>query len=236
MGLKDFEEFSSTEIDEGVSRMDNLVNSKNSSSNKFIYYYIQDCLKGSPGEAVNRHCFKFTRLRDEVYFITCYLVRPDNLYPIHQFNFVVNDKSFWNRFSIYLKDDPNTPLVKSKQYTCLDILKMITNGNIVDKCTINLFQYEIDKLQEIIDDAVGTNKDKLLKYNMVNNASCKIIGYRHFNKRVWYELLSQTIKDPKSEGGIGEIYSEFGSYKEKDSEMYYDPNDPDYKDISFLYL
>lgn len=232
MGLRDFEEFSSTEVSDGVSRLDNLKDKKSN----FIYYYMKDCLKDTPGEAVNRHCFKFTRLREEIYFVKCLLVRPDNLYPIHQFNFVVNDKSFWNRFSIYLKSDPNNQLVPSKKYTCLDVLKMITNGDIVEKCNINLFQYEIDKLDEIIKDAVGSNKDKLLMYNIVNNSSCKIIGYRNYNKRVWCDLLTQVIKDPNSEGGIGNINSDFESYKEKTSELYYDPKDPDYKDIRFLYL
>lgn len=249
MGLRDYEEFSTTEISEGKTRLQNLLDTATyDSKNHFIYFYMKDCLKASLGEAVNRHCFKFSRLRDEIYFINCYLVNPNEtnknvsdenniLNKIHYFNFVVNDKSFWNRFTIYLKSDPNVPLTKNKNITCLDVLKMITNSDIVDRCTINLLPYEIEKIDDIINKTVGlSNKQILLNYNIVDGALCKIINYRNYNKRIWYELLTQPIVDPHSEGGSGIIYSNFGSYKDEHSEMFYNPKDVNYKDISFLYL
>jgi hypothetical protein len=232
MGLRDYEIFSTTIESNGKSRLENMIENEG-----FLYKYMKYCLPNTLGEAVNRHCFKFSRLRDEIFCVKCYLTRVDNSTEPNLYYFFVNEKSFWNRFSIFLKNDPNSFLTKNTKLTAIDVLKKITdNPNIVDNCYINLFQYEIRKKDQIYNAVLGTEKEEIHKANVENGSLCKIVDFTNYNKRIWYEILSQTIKDPTSESGFSDLTCDFGSYKDDSSDMFYNPNDENYRDIMLMYL
>ena len=228
MGLRDFEDFNATIWYNDKTRLENLISDKEK-----CYSYIKYCL-GDVGDAINNHCFKFSRLRDEIFFVSCYLIRKDNSTEPYLYKFFVNEKSFWNRFNIFLKNDPNTPLSKSNNITAIDVLNIITNNkDLVHNCSINLFPYEENIINSLIHRRSSVSSE-IYKYNLENGSLCKILDFTHYNKRVWYELLSQEVKDPESENG-NTLSCNF-NYKDPSNVMYYNPNDPKFRDIMFLYL
>lgn len=229
MGIKDYEDFVETKVGDS-NRIEVFKTNTN-----YIYHYVKYCLENTPGGAVNRHCFKFARLRDEIFFIKCFLIRPDAQYEMSEYCFVVTEKSFWNRFNIYLKSSPTSPVHPSDGISVSKLVKMITNDReLVERISITLFPYEERKLNDIYSKLPSTEaKDEFLRYNVVNNAVCEICSMEHYNKRIWIELLTQPVKPP---GSSVNVSHNFGDYKDPNSLVNYNPKDPDYIDIMYLYL
>lgn len=233
MGLRDYEEMSykvNPDDPNEKSKLDLIKENQH-----FLYSFTKYCLKNSYNGIINRHCFKFSRLRDEIYFIQCALTRIDNSTPTNVYTFVVNEKSFWKRFSIYLKDSPGKMLMKGDETTVNILTKLCNNSGLVDKCYLNILGSEKTKLDNFYNDAYSSDQEKLKKLNLVDGALCKFVSFYHYNKHVWLDLLNTNVDDPELVGDENYVNAEFGDYKDSNSEAFYNPNDPNYKDVALLY-
>lgn len=232
MGLRDYEEMSykkNPEDSNEKSKLDLLKENQ-----YFIYSFTKYCIKNTAAGVVNRHCFKFSRLRDEIYFIQCELTRPGTN-NTNLFTFVVNEKSFWNRFSIYLKSSPGRILLKGEDTTINILTKLCHNSSLVDNCCLHITDSEKEKLDEMYDLAYSDQKAELYNLNLVDGALCKFVSFYHYNKHVWVDLLNTDVDNPNVIGTTDFVNANLGDYKDPLSEAFYKPDDENYKDISILY-
>ena len=165
------------------------------------------------GKVLNYHCFRFTKMREEIYFIQCnvmYKNETEDKYINTPFIFLVNEESFWKRFRIYLKDSPNTRLT-SHDTNIMDFLNKLSAGTIqCNRIELNVLPVEqksIDNLYnayKLNNSSLNENKkgvelitkDNDTMYSCIKNgAICNITGFFHYNKRICIDLFSGTLNE-----------------------------------------
>jgi hypothetical protein len=223
MGVHDYENM---KLDGSLEKVKNNNEFSLFLGNAFIH---QDTY----GELLNKHCFKFTKIREEMYFIQCSLMNRVEPYETGSFIFLVNKNSFWKRFSIYLKNNPKSPYIDSNNIDIVDFINKINNKRIeIDRIELNLLPIE----QEVLNSYNGDKKF------IANKSICSFIGVYSYNKRVVAEIFTQSAPGERSwtkyddQNQAYSINVILGSYKDPESVMYYDPTDPNYQDYRNLYI
>lgn len=205
---------------------------------------------------INRHCFKFSKLREEIFFIKCYVTGIDerhndttNTTEIkHRAGdacFLVTEESFWNRFLVFKsKNSNNNERFTKKDCSVSDLINMIIlNDPSIGRVIVNLYPEEEDNVYAVF----TSSPNKVLTSGFINKGVCKFTGCQHYNKRMWIALLQdpkggtgnfeyrQTIQVQTPDGKTEEKVISFtvdsvSGYKtDKSSYMYYDPDTTDEK-------
>lgn len=255
MGAQDYETLATTMCN-GVPKLQKICENKN-----FLRFLGKDIEDYNAIAPLNKHCFKFTKLREDCYFILCKLsanIEVEELdgdekpiittKHVEETRFVlVNEMSFYKRFKIY------------KNSTSMDIYRYSFENNIVD--IINSAINHDGKLVDHIQLALLETETEYLTKNkintaFVNNADCEFLSVYTFNKRVIAEFFDNFVlykpsakkasKDSiESDSEVKRVNSKgeeivfsinLGSYKEKTSVLYYDPNDSEYSKYKLLYV
>lgn len=211
----------------------------------FIRLLCRDIIEDSPLRFANNHCFKYTKLREDCYFIDCTLttkrVDPETNITkeiVSNNTIIVNETSFWNRFSFYKSSTSNE---KYKPKDNIDIGSLLTRASInnvgIDHIVLNVLPCESEQIENI-----DSKKNNFLDTNgFVNGASVKINDFYVFNKRVVIELFNPArvdlhVKDPVTTDVIKSYLLQYISrYTDKNSIMYYNPDDPGYTKYKLLY-
>ena len=219
------------------------------------------------GKALNYHCFRFTKMREEIYFIQCdvmYKTEAEDKYISTPFIFLVNEESFWKRFRIYLKYDPNARLT-SHDTNIMDFLNKLSSRSIqcnrielnilpIEKkyidCLYNTYKLTNNLLSSSKKDVELITKDNDTMYNCIKNgAICNITGFFHYNKRICIDLFSGTLNEDntfkygqrriETDKGTYNIFdideSKTDGYTNSENWFYYDPEHKSCKQYALLY-
>lgn len=210
----------------------------------FIRFLCKDIINDSPLRFANTHCFKYTKIREDCYFIDCNLTinriipETNEVKTITSNNTViVNETSFWNRFSFF-KNSVNNEKYKRDDIDIGSLLtKASVNNNGIDHIILNVLPCEQEQIE-----SMDFKKSEFLNTNgFVNGASVKINDFYVFNKRVIIELLNFKRTDlhirDKNTGDTIKAYDlqYMMNYTDENSVFYYDPNNSSYSKYKLLY-
>lgn len=228
MGTKDYE-YLKTKPYKKTNMLDHLSNNM-----PYLYDLFKYLNYESIGSVINRHVFKFTKLREEIIFVKVRLRLTETSNDASEFVFTVNEQSFWNRFRIV------TPGVTGETYSreTINAVSFInlarSDPKSVGKIRLHLLDKEVSKLNTYIESSTESNKIKLKALNIINNAFVEIAGCVHYNKRVWSHLIEKFIANYPTSGKLVENIPHFNlgedlaKYKVSGSEGFYNPKQEDY--------
>lgn len=232
MGIYDYENMLKHEIYYKDGRKSNLME-RTKENMRFIIHYVNFLVPNSLGRVINTHVFKYTKLREEIYALTCrlYDVQDKTVKEASQFTFFVNETSFWNRFHIYTKDGM---LLSAKHGISVNEMLNICehDKDKFDRIDLNLIPAEKDELHN----SPILIQDEAERLHIYDDSIVVIDSHINYNKRVWCELFDQQLIIPSEIKGGVEVVTRLGNYKTPGTILYYDPNDPEYEKYSPLYL
>ena len=245
MGYFDYENFKQTIIipgDKPITKYDKLYNS-------IFCLTLGTNLTNEDyfGKILNYHCFKYTKMREEIYFIMCNVVNFDsnNKLISTPFVFLVNSKSFWKRFNIYLKDNPNAKLSPIDMEIEDFIYGIRSNTLKYDRIELNILSSEKNEIEEQYnrnsnlrgDDSKApmvSLKDFATMHNCLKTgAKCYLTGLYHYNKRICIDLFSLnkdnnygkrviSVQDENNNGNTIEFVIQIDDSKNGHLTPYYD--------------
>lgn len=210
------------------------------SNHRYLDEFASAIYLDSVGEILNRHVFRFTKLREDIIFIKIRLTKQGESTKGNIFTIVVNERSFWNRLFFYKKDEPTSrylPIDKVDPYDLL--LAALRRSSEISRITFKLVNDEFERLQPIYalynDDK--ETQEKMLSYNIANNANVEIMGFEHFSKRLWLAYFnaihsssddSIISSDKKAQLGILD-------FKDRENIAFFNPDDPEYTNYNLFY-
>lgn len=230
MGIYDYENMKAHKIKYKNGRESNLLE-RTKENVTYIIHFAKYLIPNTVGRLLNTHVFKYTRLRDEIYAITCrlYDIQDKDVKEGMIYTFFVNEKSFWNRFHIF---DKNGLMMTARSGISIgDMLNTCEHyKHEIDRITLNLIPEEQDDLAK----SITSIQDEAEKLNIYDGSIVVIDSHINYNKRVWCELLEQELIDPNDKTGTP-LNTELGSYKTPDTVLHYDPKHQDYVKYAMLY-
>lgn len=218
-----------------VSKFENISN-----NHKYLKDYAVSIFQNRVGEILNRHVFKFTKLREDIIFIRLILIKPGSSSKGKNFIIAVNERSFWNRLFFYKADNPTSRYLPIDKVDPFDLLlASLRNSKDISRITFKLVSDEAERIQELYND-LNENKDeqkKILEYNIVNNANVEILGFEHFSKRLWIGYFDSIFNSSNinvftayEKGLLGIL-----NYKDNENIAFYNPDDPNFSEYSLFY-
>ena len=233
MGIYDYENMKAHKIKYKNGRESNLLE-RTKENITYIIHFAKYLVPGTVGRLLNTHVFKYTRLRDEIYAVTCrlYDIQDKDAKDAKEgvtYTFFVNEKSFWNRFHIF---DKNGLMMTARSGISIgDMLNTCEHyKHEIDRITLNLIPEEQDDLAK----SITSIQDEAEKLNIYDSSIVVIDSHINYNKRVWCELLEQELINPNDPRKIP-LNTELGSYKTPDTVLHYDPKHQDYAKYAMLY-
>lgn len=147
--------------------------------------------RGFIANILNRPVYTYTKLREDIYYIHCRLfTENDSLNYI----FVVNEKSFWKRFTVLHN---GIKIIKDNGISVRDMLR---------NCMIRPNEYQIQlniyKFESVELTGCTSDNDKLKFFK--NATLVKFTTYRCKNKRLWLNYLAN------GSGLVGPALAELG--------------------------
>ena len=230
MGIYDYENMKAHKIKYKNGRESNLLE-RTKENITYIIHFAKYLVPNTVGRILNTHVFKYTRLRDEIYAVTCrlYDIQDKDAKEGVIYTFFVNENSFWNRFHIF---DKNGLMMTARSGISIgDMLNTCEHyKHEIDRITLNLIPEEQDDLSK----SITSIQDEAEKLNIYDSSIVVIDSHINYNKRVWCELLEQELINPNDPRKIP-LNTELGSYKTPDTILHYDPKHQDYAKYAMLY-
>lgn len=230
MGIYDYENMKAHKIKYKDGRESNLLE-RTKENITYIIHFAKYLTPNTIGRILNTHVFKYTRLRDEIYAITCrlYDVQDKDVKEGVTYTFFVNEKSFWNRFHIF---DKNGLMMTARSGISVgDMLNTCEHyKHEIDRIDLNLIPEEKDELHK----SPILIQDEAERMHIYDNSIVVIDSHINYNKRVWCELLEQPLINPNDSSGTA-LNTQLGSYKTPDTILHYDPKHKDYAKYAMLY-
>ena len=214
-----------------VARFNQIINNP-----KYIEGFAKYVYKDSLGEIINRHVFKFTRLREDIIFIKGRLRKPGSSVPGKPFCIVVNEKSFWNRLRFFKADNQTSTFRPSDGVDPYDLLLgAIRHSSAISSIKFKLAANESEEITNFINryNSSATTTNELLSYNVVDNANFEINGFEHFSKRLWIAYFEAfynngiTLADKNKLDAI--------DYKSSTSIGFYNPDEEGFERYKLFY-
>lgn len=241
MGTRDYEELNSKKYNKTDSKLVHIA--KNT---KYLYDWFKYLINENVGCKLNRTVFKFTKLREEIIFVKVRLKSPtDNddasYFTGKEFCFTVNEESFWNRFLIS-SVSPNGEIYNRFTTNAVKFIQLsMSNPKLVGSLRLNILPIEAEAINMYIESSSGSDKEKLNELNLVKNAKVEIIGFVHYNKRVWMYLMEQFANKRSSDSLLFEyvpnctIDPSLYNYTNENALGFYDPYADGYYDYLSFY-
>lgn len=237
MSYRDFEDLKKIKF-RNVSKLDYIANNLD-----YLYDYVEYLQLNLPGAIFNRHVFKFTRLREEIIFLTVRLSNSSGTGKKSVFRFSVNEKSFWNRFTI---TNANGEKYNKYDYDPIQIIQYaLAKSPSIGSIRLQITDDEKEKFLTYVNSAQENLKQQLLNLNLTNDSIVEILDFTHYSKLTWcyflnnfitnYPSSSLSIKLGKSNRANVEVGSGLSDYKNSGSEGFYDPSDIDYVNYRKFY-
>ena len=229
MGIYDYENMKAHKIKYKDGRESNLLE-RTKENISYIVHFAKYLVPNTVGRILNAHVFKYTRLRDEIYAVTCrlYDVQNKDAKEGAVYTFFVNEHSFWNRFHIYNKD--GQMMTARSGISVGDMLNACEHyKHEIDRIDLNMIPEEKDALSR----STTVIQEEANRLHIYDNSVVVIDSHINYNKRVWCELLEQPLRPPS--GTIIELDTQLGSYKTPDTVLHYDPKHTDYAKFAMLY-
>lgn len=183
------------------------------------------------GKVINRHCFRYTKLREEIFFIKCDLFGKDiinetNIDCSGEAVIIVNETSFWNRFNVFKSSNIHERFTKKDGYSVADMIHLMeTNDPIIGRITINILTHETNEIHSALFNDISLVK----KCGLVDKAVCKVTDSMHYNKRMWLALFKD--KEGNNFTYVKEtdnlnihVTIDMDDYKNPESFTFYDAN------------
>lgn len=238
MGTRDYEELNSKKYNNSSSKLDHIAN-----NTKYLYDWFKYLINENVGCKLNRTVFKFTKLREEIIFVKVRLKSSTDsdsaiYFTGKEFCFAVNEESFWNRFLVS-SISPNGEVYNRFTTNAIKFIQLaMTNPKLVGTLRLNILPIEAEAIRIYTESSSGSDKEKINELNLVKNAKVEIIGFAHYNKRVWMYLMEKFVSNRSSDPLLFEhvpnctIDPSLYNYTTEGALGFYDP----YADGYFDYL
>lgn len=233
MGYRDFEDLRNTKI-RNTNKLDYIA-----SNLEYLLDFVKYIQLHDIGAIINRHVFKFTRLREEIIFLTVKISNSNGGGKKSIFKIAVNEKSFWNRFIVCKSSGER---YNKFDYDTIQIIQYIIAKNPdVGTIRLRLTYEEKQKIAEYVESTQEQYRQPLLDYHLCDDSIIEIIDMTHYSKRTWCYFFNSFIEKLPNNEKINRYYAglELGGslceYKTKGSEGFYDPSDVQYSDYRKLY-
>lgn len=237
MSYRDFEDLKNTKI-RNTNKLDYIANNL-----YYLYDFVCFLKHDQISSILNRHVFKFTRLREEIIFLTVRLSNSSGSGPKSIIKLAVNEKSFWNRFIISKSTGER---YNKFEYDTIQMLQFIkAHSPSIGTIRLKLTYNEKQKIEEFITNSQPQYQDTLRNMHLSDDSVVEVLDITHYSKRTWCylfnnfivkypdsELYSKLLKNNKSNIDLGEGLF---NYKTPGAEGFYDPTESSYSDYRKLY-
>ena len=210
------------------------------SNHRYLEDFASAIYSDSVGEVLNRHVFRFTKLREDIIFIKVRLTKQGSSLKGQTLTLVVNERSFWNRLYFYKANEPTSrylPIDKVDPYDLL--LASLRNSKDISRITLRLINDEMDRIQTIYDSYSEDREaqEKITSYNIAHNANVEITGFEHYSKRLWLAYFESIYNSEDSKVISSEDKARLGilDFKDRENIAFFNPNDPEYSSYSLFY-
>ena len=211
-----------------------------SSNHKYLEDFAEAIYIGSIGEILNRHVFKFTKLREDIIFIKLRLIKPGTSEKGSTFTIAVNERSFWNRLAFYKKEEPTSrylPIDKIDPYDLL--LASLRRSDGINRIVFKMIGDEVEQINSLIESTYEEPelKKRMESYNISNNANVEISGFEHYSKRLWIAYF-EAIRNSSNNSVISQdnkVALGILDFKDQENIAFYNPNDPEYSRYFLFY-
>lgn len=237
MSYRDFEDLKNTKI-RNTNKLDYIANNL-----YYLYDFVCFLKLDQISSILNRHVFKFTRLREEIIFLTVRLSNSSGYGSKSIIKLAVNEKSFWNRFII---SKPTGERYNKFEYDTIQMLQFIkAHSPSIGTIRLRLTYEEKQKIARFIEFSQPAYKDQLRNMHLVDDSIVEVLDVTHYSKLTWCylfnnfvtkypasELHAKLVKNNKSNIDLGEGLFD---YKTSGAEGFYDPTDLSYSDYRKFY-
>ena len=242
MGVMDYENLSNKKFRDSNGAIKNALTKMK--ENTYFCQYLSKNLYDTDvyGMVLNRPCFKFTKLREDIYFIDTSVsgINADKSISTTNFMFVINEKGFWKRFKIFLKEDPTKQYIDTDNGVAVTVNKILNNQLDVDRIELTIIN---DEYKEILTKLRQVEPNPAIK----NHAICKFNNINYYNKRVVIEILNKkeyevVKKNAVNNQDVSHVSVNLGPYKRNDYDsstdsrcLIYNPEDNAYAIYKHMY-
>ena len=237
MSYRDFEDLKNTKI-RNTNKLDYIANNL-----YYLYDFVCFLKMDQMCSILNRHVFKFTRLREEIIFLTVRLSNVSGHGTNSIIKLAVNEKSFWNRFTI---SKPTGERYDKFGYDTIQMLQYIkAHSPSIGTIRLRLTYEEKQKITEFIESSQPAYQEQLRNIHLTDDSIVEVLDITHYSKLTWCyffnnfitkyptsDLHDKLVKINKSNIDLGEGLFD---YKTSGAEGFYDPTDPSYFEYRKLY-
>ena len=221
MGMKDYEYYANTRID-ALSPTGEVIKKtlleQLKENKEFIKQYSEYLkINNRYGNIINRPIFKYTKLREEIFFITT-KIKDVSTNNTCNFVFAVNEKSFSKRFRVY-KNNDHSNILGTRSSDVESVLKNVISDSNNYNIRLNILGFEKEAMETIYNNISPLEKDILDKLYIKNNNIIEIKAYYSYSKLLWLSLFDSLTASTDL------IY--IGDYKTAGSPAYYDVDRPE---------